>query len=127
MITAFLSLSARICSISRFLVHVNRYVKHREPVILAARIGYQLSAMLYWSCTAALHSSTARAASGDWAALMLGDALAGIFQMVHLPVGFQVPHRRPSSRRRPMQAFAGHIAGCSSTVDGQRHSRCTLV
>lgn len=66
--------------------------------MLIARIGCQLSALMCWNLTPALHSAalSSKASCHHLLSLLASDALAALFQMVHLPVGFQVRMMRSS-------------------------------
>jgi hypothetical protein len=64
-----------------------RYVRHREVVMMVARIGCQLAALF---CSTSLASGCC--APNHWAAALLGDVLAAALQLLHLPIGFQVCH-----------------------------------
>ena len=65
-----------------------RYVRQRETVMIAERLGCQACVLL-----CGLHAAQAQGgaeAAHAWRATILGDVMASVLQLVHLPIGFQV-------------------------------------
>ena len=65
-----------------------RYVRHREAVMVAERLGCQ-ACILFCGLHAAQAQHGAHTAHG-WPSAILGDIMASVMQLVHLPIGLQV-------------------------------------
>ncbi|CAL8463580.1 g3114 [Coccomyxa elongata] len=61
------------------------YLRHREVVMMVARIGCQLAAIF---CSAT--SQGGSAAPSHWTTALIGEVLAAALQLLHLPIGFQI-------------------------------------
>ena len=68
-----------------------RYVRQREAIMVAARLGCQACMLL---CSLQIASARGKmAAPQSWPAVIAGDIMASVLQLGHLPIGFQVCHR----------------------------------
>lgn len=69
-------------------MHGCRYVRQRETVLIAERLGCQ-ACVLFCGLHAARAQGGAEVAHA-WPGAILGDVMASVLQLMHLLIGFQV-------------------------------------